>query len=219
MPIGKTDCRTRSSSEARKGSARLPWPGGLLAFLSPTRCPRRRRCRRVDLSVAEGSRAAGQVASLAHPDIGLLRREVNEKTKRFFTEIRTDDVRRAIGLFQRAAGAGGYRICHRRQRRGPEPLQRQRAPEAHRGAAATLALPLGRASSRPGPADDPLALAADAMGACSRTRSPEWSARWAPPWSELPAGQVAAAAARAQAAPSTVRCAGSAAAATMSRPA
>ncbi len=63
------------------------------------------------LAVAAGGRAAGQVAALAHPDLSLLRREVNEKSKRFFTEIRADDVRRAIQLFQRASGAGGYRIC------------------------------------------------------------------------------------------------------------
>ena len=65
----------------------------------------------VDLSVPEGSRAAAQVSSLSHPDIGLLRREVNERTRRFYTEIRADDVRRIIGMFQRAAGAGGYRIA------------------------------------------------------------------------------------------------------------
>lgn len=65
----------------------------------------------VDLSVAPHSKAAQEVASLSHPDVALLRREVNEKTGRFFTEIRTDDVRRAIQLFQRGAGAGGYRIC------------------------------------------------------------------------------------------------------------
>ena len=58
----------------------------------------------VDLSVAEGSRAAGQVASLAHPDIGLLRREVNEKTKRFYTEIRADDVRRGDRAFPTRGG-------------------------------------------------------------------------------------------------------------------
>ena len=65
----------------------------------------------VDLSVPAGSKAAAQVVALSHPDIGLLRRETNEKTKRFYTEIRADDVRKVIGLFQRAAGAGGYRIC------------------------------------------------------------------------------------------------------------
>lgn len=64
-----------------------------------------------DLAVPDTSRVAGQIRSLSHPDIGLLRRELNEKTKRLYTEIRTDDVRRIIGLFQRAAGAGGWRVC------------------------------------------------------------------------------------------------------------
>ena len=64
-----------------------------------------------DLSVAAGSPVAAQLASLSHPDVTLLRREVNEKTKRFYAEIRADDVRRTIGLFQRAAGAGGWRVC------------------------------------------------------------------------------------------------------------
>lgn len=64
-----------------------------------------------DLSAPEDTRAARQVASLSHPDLALLRREVNEKTKRFYTEIRADDVRRVLALFQRAAGAGGYRIA------------------------------------------------------------------------------------------------------------
>ena len=65
----------------------------------------------VDLSVLATSKAAAQLASLSHPDVSLLRREANEKTKRFYTEIRADDVRRTIGLFQRAAGAGGWRVC------------------------------------------------------------------------------------------------------------
>ena len=65
----------------------------------------------LDLGVAVDSKVAAQVVALAHPDISLLRREMNDKTKRFYTEIRADDVRRSIGLFQRAAGAGGYRIC------------------------------------------------------------------------------------------------------------
>lgn len=64
-----------------------------------------------NFDVPEGSRSAGLAMSLAHPDLVLLRREYNEKTKRFFTEIRIDDVRRTIDLFHRAASAGGYRIC------------------------------------------------------------------------------------------------------------
>lgn len=63
-----------------------------------------------DLSVARDTKVASQIASLSHPDVSLLRREVNEKTKRFYTEIRADDVRKTIQLFQRAASAGGYRI-------------------------------------------------------------------------------------------------------------
>ena len=63
------------------------------------------------LALPAGSRISAQVSALVHPDVSLLRRETNEKTKRFYTEIRADDVRRAIALFQRASGAGGYRIC------------------------------------------------------------------------------------------------------------
>ena len=52
-----------------------------------------------------------QIAAMAHPDLILLRREWNEKDKKPFTEIRVEDIRRAIHMFQRAAGRGGYRIC------------------------------------------------------------------------------------------------------------
>lgn len=52
-----------------------------------------------------------KLAALAHGDVFLLRREWNEKAKRPFTEIRADDVRQAIHLFQQASSAGGYRIC------------------------------------------------------------------------------------------------------------
>ncbi len=64
-----------------------------------------------DMFVAPEHPAAHQLAALSHTDLVLLRREWNEKTKKFFSEIRTDDVRGAIHLFQQAAGAGGYRIC------------------------------------------------------------------------------------------------------------
>jgi DNA polymerase III subunit delta' len=66
---------------------------------------------RADLFVAPDHPVSRQVAAMAHPDLVLLRREWNEKDKRFFTEIRVEDVRRAIHMFQRAAGRGGYRIC------------------------------------------------------------------------------------------------------------
>jgi DNA polymerase III subunit delta' len=66
---------------------------------------------RADLFVAPDHPVSRQIAAMAHPDLVLLRREWNEKDKRFFTEIRVEDVRRAIHLFQQAAGRGGYRIC------------------------------------------------------------------------------------------------------------
>ncbi|MGH6864442.1 MAG: DNA polymerase III subunit delta', partial [Methylocella sp.] len=64
-----------------------------------------------NLFVAPDHPVSRQIAALAHPDLVLLRREWNEKDKRFFTEIRVEDARRAIHMFQRAAGRGGYRIC------------------------------------------------------------------------------------------------------------
>lgn len=66
---------------------------------------------RADLFVAPDHPVSRQIAVMAHPDLVLLRREWNEKDKRFFTEIRVEDVRRAIHMFQQAAGRGGYRIC------------------------------------------------------------------------------------------------------------
>lgn len=64
-----------------------------------------------DLSVEPNDPAAHRIAALSHGDLFLLRREWNEKTKRHFSEIRVDDVRQAIQMFQRAAGGEGYRIC------------------------------------------------------------------------------------------------------------
>lgn len=92
------------------GKATLAWR--LARFILAHPIPETRAvAEAADLSIGPGHKVAGQLASLSHPDIGLLRREINEKTKRFYTDIRADDVRRVIGMFQRAAGAGGYRIC------------------------------------------------------------------------------------------------------------
>src|SRR3984885_12184448 len=64
-----------------------------------------------DLAVEPHHPAARKIVALSHSDVFLLRREWNEKTKRHFTDIRVDDVRQAIHMFQRSAGAEGYRIC------------------------------------------------------------------------------------------------------------
>lgn len=64
-----------------------------------------------NLDVPGDHPVAQKLAALSHGDVFLLRREWNEKAKRPFTEIRADDVRQAIHLFQQASSAGGYRIC------------------------------------------------------------------------------------------------------------
>lgn len=52
-----------------------------------------------------------QVASLGHPDLAVLRRPYDEKTKRIKTVIPVEEVRRATGMFSKSAGAGGWRVC------------------------------------------------------------------------------------------------------------
>jgi DNA polymerase III subunit delta' len=64
-----------------------------------------------DLAVDPDHAVARKLTALSHGDLCLLRREWNEKSKRFFTEIRAEEVRNAVHLFHHAAGAGGYRIC------------------------------------------------------------------------------------------------------------
>jgi DNA polymerase-3 subunit delta' len=63
------------------------------------------------LDVAPSHPAARQIVSLSHSDVFLLRREWNDKVKKHFTEIRVDEVRRAIHIFQQAAAGQGYRVC------------------------------------------------------------------------------------------------------------
>ena len=64
-----------------------------------------------DLSVSPGHTASHRIDSLSLGDLALLRREWNDKTKKHYTEIRMDDVRRVLGMFHHAAGEGGWRIC------------------------------------------------------------------------------------------------------------
>ncbi|WP_237481645.1 DNA polymerase III subunit delta' [Lichenibacterium dinghuense] len=64
-----------------------------------------------DLSVPPDHPAARRVAGGAPGDVAVLRRAWNDKTGKFFSEIRVDEVRRMSGLFQQASRAGGYRIC------------------------------------------------------------------------------------------------------------
>jgi len=62
------------------------------------------------LFVAGEDPAARRVSGLAVGDLFLLRRSWNDKTKKFFTEIRIDEVRDVIGKVHRSSGTGGWRI-------------------------------------------------------------------------------------------------------------
>ena len=64
-----------------------------------------------DLSVSVETPAVRQILAQAHPDIVALRRLWNADRKAFYSDIRVEDVRRALHLFQKSAGAGGWRIC------------------------------------------------------------------------------------------------------------
>ncbi len=55
--------------------------------------------------------AARRIASMALADIFSLRRSWNEKTKKFYTEIRIDEVRAVIHAFHRGSGTGGWRVA------------------------------------------------------------------------------------------------------------
>lgn len=63
------------------------------------------------LAVAADHPAARRVATMALADIFLLRREWNDKTKKHFTEIRIEDVRKIIQSFHQGSGMGGWRVA------------------------------------------------------------------------------------------------------------
>ena len=64
-----------------------------------------------DLSVDPDHPVAKRIAALSHGDLLLTRREWDPKTKKHFTRIRAEDVRRLIDLFRQAAGEGGWRVA------------------------------------------------------------------------------------------------------------
>ena len=64
-----------------------------------------------DLAVPATHPAARLITSSSSPDLVALRREWNDKTDRHFTEIRVEDVRKALHMFRHASGSGGWRIA------------------------------------------------------------------------------------------------------------
>jgi DNA polymerase-3 subunit delta' len=92
------------------GKATLAWR--LARFILAQPDPRSAQVRAArDLGVDLEAAAVRQVVAGAHPDLAALRRHWNPQSKNFYSEIRVEDVRNALQLFQKSAGAGGWRIC------------------------------------------------------------------------------------------------------------
>jgi DNA polymerase III subunit delta' len=62
------------------------------------------------LAVAETSRTAHLVANDAHPDLGVLKRRYDPKTKKFRSEISVEDTRNSLNLFEKTSAFGGWRV-------------------------------------------------------------------------------------------------------------
>jgi DNA polymerase-3 subunit delta' len=64
-----------------------------------------------NLSIEPDLPSTKRVLSLSHGNLLLLRRNWNEATKKHYTEIRVDDIRKAIHFFHHAPSEDGWRIA------------------------------------------------------------------------------------------------------------
>jgi len=62
------------------------------------------------LNVPSQSRTAHLIANDAHPDLAVLARRYDAKTKKFRQEISVEDTRNALALFEKTAAFGGWRV-------------------------------------------------------------------------------------------------------------
>ncbi|MGO9423339.1 DNA polymerase III subunit delta' [Roseiarcus sp.] len=92
------------------GKATLAWRFARFLFANPDPAAPGVRSAR-DLSVDLKIAAARHLTALAHPDFSLVRRVWQTDKKKFFTEIRVEDVRDALQVFQMSAAFGGWRVC------------------------------------------------------------------------------------------------------------
>jgi DNA polymerase-3 subunit delta' len=63
------------------------------------------------LAVPADHPVARRIAGEAHSDLLALKRVINEKTGKLYTEIRVEDVRRSVSFFGSTAGEGGWRVA------------------------------------------------------------------------------------------------------------
>lgn len=62
------------------------------------------------LFVGEEARVSHLIAHESHPDLGVLRRRYDPKTKKFRQEISVEDTREVMTLFEKTAAFGGWRV-------------------------------------------------------------------------------------------------------------
>jgi DNA polymerase III subunit delta' len=62
------------------------------------------------LDVPAEARASHLVGHDSHPDLGLLKRRYDTKTKKFRSEISVEDTREVLSLFEKTAAFGGWRV-------------------------------------------------------------------------------------------------------------
>ncbi len=92
------------------GKATLAWRFARFLFANPDpNAPAVRAAR--DLWVDPKHPAARHLTALAHPDFSLVRRAWQPDRKTFASEIRVEDVRVALQVFQMSAAFGGWRVC------------------------------------------------------------------------------------------------------------
>jgi DNA polymerase-3 subunit delta' len=92
------------------GKATLAWRVARFLLANPDP-PSANVQRAQTLDVDPTSPASRQIAALSSSDVALLRRQWNDKVKKLYTEIRVDEVRAAMRIFQHAAGGNGWRIA------------------------------------------------------------------------------------------------------------
>ncbi len=92
------------------GKATLAWAFARFLFAHPDPSAPAVQAAR-DLTVDRTSPAARHLTALAHPDFSLVRRVWQADRKKFISEIRVDDVRDALQVFQMSAAFGGWRVC------------------------------------------------------------------------------------------------------------
>jgi DNA polymerase-3 subunit delta' len=92
------------------GKATLAWRVARFLLANPD--PQSASVQRAQtLEVDPASPASRQIAALSSSDVALLRRQWNDKVKKLYTEIRVDEVRAAMRIFQHAAGGSGWRVA------------------------------------------------------------------------------------------------------------